>query len=145
MKLNSTLVRFKFTGDNKKNSNNANLKLQTTDLVNKPFTYYVRAGDKLIVIADQYNVSVDDIVTLNNIKDASVIKVGQKLLVPRNSHNINSHENRILVISGYGSGHGVGMSQWGARYIANQGDDAEEILKHFYRGVEIKPFKKYFL
>jgi len=50
-----------------------------------------------------------------------------------------------LIVFGQGSGHGVGMSQWGARYMASKGAKAEEILKHFYRGVKIKPFKKYFL
>ena len=37
------------------------------------------------------------------------------------------------------------MSQWGAKYMANKGEKANDILKHFYKGVEIKPFKKYFL
>ena len=45
-----------------------------------------------------------------------------------------------LSISGIGSGHGVGMSQWGARYMANKGYKANQILKYFYRGVNIKPF-----
>ena len=49
------------------------------------------------------------------------------------------------MVSGYGAGHGVGMSQWGAMYMANKGEKANDILKHFYKGVEIKPFKKYFL
>ena len=52
---------------------------------------------------------------------------------------------KILVVSGYGFGHGVGMSQWGAKYMASKGQKAEEILKHFYRGVKIKPFSKNFL
>ena len=59
--------------------------------------------------------------------------------------NSISNKGNSLVVYGYGSGHGVGMSQWGARYMANQGKDASRILKHFYKGVEIKPFKKYFL
>jgi len=50
-----------------------------------------------------------------------------------------------LIVFGQGSGHGVGMSQWGAKYMANKGEKAKAILKHFYKGVEIKPFKKYFL
>ena len=51
----------------------------------------------------------------------------------------------MLVVSGVGSGHGVGMSQWGARYMASKGIKAERILKHFYRGVKIKPYNKNFL
>ena len=53
--------------------------------------------------------------------------------------------NKRLVVFGQGSGHGVGMSQWGAKYMASKGQKAEKILKHFYRGVQIKPFKKDYL
>lgn len=37
----------------------------------------------------------------------------------------------------YGSGHGVGMSQWGAQGMALEGRSAFEILAYFYRGAEI--------
>ena len=50
-----------------------------------------------------------------------------------------------LIVVGQGSGHGVGMSQWGARYLASRGQNAERILKHFYKGVQIKPFRKDYL
>ena len=36
-----------------------------------------------------------------------------------------------------GYGHGVGMSQTGADAMAKQGSNYEEIIKHFYAGVEI--------
>lgn len=39
-------------------------------------------------------------------------------------------------VTGYG--HGVGMSQYGADFMARQGSNYEEILKHYYKGVEIK-------
>ena len=38
-------------------------------------------------------------------------------------------------ISGRGWGHGVGMSQWGARGLAAQGSDYKAVLKHYYTGV----------
>ncbi len=53
--------------------------------------------------------------------------------------------NKSLVVFGQGSGHGVGMSQWGAKHMASKGQKAEKILKHFYRGVQIKPFRKDYL
>lgn len=37
-----------------------------------------------------------------------------------------------------GYGHGVGMSQTGADAMAKQGSSSEDIIKHFYTGVEIK-------
>ena len=43
--------------------------------------------------------------------------------------------NIIFRVLGYG--HGVGMSQTGADSLAKQGKNYEEIIKHFYTGVEI--------
>ena len=146
LNLNSTLVRFKFIEDMKNITQNENLNLlANTDSQNKSFTHIVRAGESLNLIGGQYNVGVEEIVDLNDIKDSSLINIGQKLLIPRNSLNRISSLEKTLIISGYGSGHGVGMSQWGAKYMASHGKKAEEILKHFYKGVQIKPFKNYFL
>lgn len=46
-------------------------------------------------------------------------------------------EGNRLVMSGNGFGHGVGMCQWGANALAEQGRSAEEIVKHYYRNVDI--------
>ena len=45
-----------------------------------------------------------------------------------------------LVVDGRGFGHGVGMSQWGAYAMALQGRSYEQILRHYYRGVDLKPY-----
>lgn len=45
-------------------------------------------------------------------------------------------ENGEVVISGRGFGHGVGMSQWGAYAMAEEGKTAEEIINHYYTDVE---------
>ena len=37
----------------------------------------------------------------------------------------------------YGYGHGVGMSQYSADYMARQGSDYKEILNHFYKGATL--------
>lgn len=37
-----------------------------------------------------------------------------------------------------GYGHGVGMSQWGARALAEQGQTAAEILAHYFPGTELR-------
>lgn len=44
-------------------------------------------------------------------------------------------DNIKFSVKGYG--HGVGMSQTGADSMAKQGSSAEDIIKHFYTGVEI--------
>ena len=45
-----------------------------------------------------------------------------------------------LLVEGRGFGHGVGMSQWGAYAMAQQGRSYEQILRHYYRGVELLPY-----
>ena len=140
MNLKSTLVRFKLIKEND------NPKTTTTTILeDKPITYLVKEGDNLSNIAYRYNVSIYELATLNSIKDPTLININQILLIPRNKVKNVSSTNKTLVVSGYGSGHGVGMSQWGAKYMASKGAKAEEILKHFYKGVKIKPFKRYFL
>ena len=146
LNLKSTLVRFKLIEDVKTKSDNENPKLlSNTKLVVKPITYIVKAGDNLFDIAYRYNVNPDEIVSLNSIKDPSIININQILLIPRNPLKNFDATEKILLVSGYGSGHGVGMSQWGARYMATKGAKAQEILKHFYKGVNVKTFKKYLL
>lgn len=66
---------------------------------------------------------------------------GSKLrtLFDLRSANINisvNDDNVKFDVTGYG--HGVGMSQYGANYLANQGKSYIEILKTYYQGVEIE-------
>ena len=42
-----------------------------------------------------------------------------------------------LMVKGRGYGHGVGMSQWGARALAEKGEDAEDIVEYFFDDIEI--------
>lgn len=43
----------------------------------------------------------------------------------------------VLVLDGTGYGHGVGLSQWGAEYLARTGRNASEILATFYPGTSL--------
>lgn len=44
----------------------------------------------------------------------------------------------LLKFTVFGYGHGVGMSQYGARAMAENGSTWEEILSHYYPGTDIK-------
>ena len=50
-----------------------------------------------------------------------------------------SDNNYIFTVYGYG--HGVGMSQNGANYMAKQGSNFKEILTHYYTGCKIEKIK----
>ena len=53
-----------------------------------------------------------------------------------------SRDGNNIKFSVKGYGHGVGMSQTGADSMAKNGSGAEEIIKHFYTGVEITEVNK---
>lgn len=85
-------------------------------------------------------------ISLNNI---SVVSSNNKQLANRSSFNRVNISNGFqkstisiipdtYIFEGKGWGHGVGMSQWGAKKMAEQGYSYEEILKHYYSGVKIE-------
>lgn len=51
--------------------------------------------------------------------------------------NGNSASRKQIVFTSSGSGHGVGMSQYGANGMAKEGKSYKEILRHYYSGTEI--------
>lgn len=58
-------------------------------------------------------------------------------------HFMSGRPGESILISGFGWGHGLGLSQWGAKAMAEerpQGDTTyyKEILKHYYQGIVIK-------
>ena len=86
---------------------------------------------------------------------ASLIEDGYRLARLRRSvafdaapADVHLYNNAVLVaeftqptravFSGRGLGHGVGMSQWGAQGMAQQGHTYREILLHYYPGIELR-------
>ncbi|WP_366292913.1 stage II sporulation protein D [Paenibacillus sp. AN1007] len=59
----------------------------------------------------------------------------RKLLGLRSSQFSWKTEGDEVQITTYGYGHGVGMSQWGANGMAQEGHTATQILKHYYTGI----------
>src|SRR3954449_627909 len=43
----------------------------------------------------------------------------------------------VVVLDGKGFGHGVGLAQWGAKYMADGGAHHEDILAKFYPGTQL--------
>jgi len=79
--------------------------------------------------------------------NVACLKIGQNELdgkTVRNLFNLASANFRIhmdetnVVIISTGYGHGVGMSQYGANGMAKKGYNYKQILKHYYKGIEIK-------
>ena len=56
----------------------------------------------------------------------------------RSTHYTLEVTEESLTFETEGYGHGVGLSQWGARQMALDGADCGTILEHYYTGTEIK-------
>ncbi|MDO7906530.1 stage II sporulation protein D [Paenibacillus sp. JX-17] len=61
-------------------------------------------------------------------------EIRQKLGL-RSSNFIWSVQGQEITITTFGYGHGVGMSQWGANGMAQEGYTATQILQHYYTGI----------
>ena len=48
------------------------------------------------------------------------------------------YQNGSFFFTTRGYGHGVGMSQWGARALAEQGQTASQILAHYFPGTQLR-------
>ncbi|PLX17422.1 MAG: hypothetical protein C0601_07630 [Candidatus Muiribacterium halophilum] len=60
-----------------------------------------------------------------------------KKIVIENEEKRNNIEYEGYKIKGHGSGHGVGMCQWGAIGLSKQGFKFKDIIKFYYTGVEV--------
>ena len=87
------------------------------------------------------NINQDD----NDVVDVSVSN-SQDFNVDKNFNDLAPQplplipKDFLLEVKGYGAGHGVGMSQWGAKEMAEKGASFNKILKHYYTGIQIKSY-----
>lgn len=63
--------------------------------------------------------------------------IKKALGLPSRNFTISCKDEKFT-IKIIGNGHMVGMSQYGADYMARQGSDWQEILKHYYTGIKIE-------
>ncbi|MEG0774450.1 stage II sporulation protein D [Clostridium sp.] len=107
---------------------------------------YKDAGVDVNKIKDQVQIkSRTEGGSVKEIKLANVTIPGTKFrtLFGLNSANFQlEFLSKEVVVKCTGNGHGVGMSQWGANVMAKEGEKYNDILTHYYSGVEIKSVKK---
>ena len=77
-----------------------------------------------------------DTIVINN-KSFKGTEVRTKLGLRSTDFEINILSNNIEITT-KGYGHGVGMSQYGANTLADEGKTYEEILKHYYQNINIE-------
>lgn len=115
--------------------------LTQDELINK---LKVKYGDITIDFSNNDDIKILDYTESTRVKtvkfgnhELSGVETRSLLGLKSTNFEITKEEDKIkFSVKGYG--HGVGMSQTGADSMAKQGSTADEIIKHFYAGVEIK-------
>lgn len=79
-----------------------------------------KAGTKVMSASGTQTLNGGNLVILNGASEARVVD-----------------DNNSFVFVGQGNGHGIGMSQWGAKGMADAGKDYKTILQHYYQNVTI--------
>ncbi|RJE85693.1 stage II sporulation protein D [Paenibacillus sp. 1011MAR3C5] len=76
-----------------------------------------------------------------NGKSFSGREVREKLGLASSHFSWKIEDDEIVILT-YGLGHGVGMSQWGANGMAQEGRSASDILMHYYTGTKVEQASK---
>lgn len=89
-----------------------------------------------ITILDETSTGRVKSLTVNN-KSFTGSNFAYSLGIRSNYFSVKIVDNKVVVTT-KGYGHGVGMSQYGANGMANNGYNYEQILMHYYQGTTIK-------
>ena len=113
---------------------------------------YLRTEEKeLSVLLTLLGIDLSDessieIISRNNSGRVSNVKIGNKnysgvelrnLLGLRSADFDLEVQNNKVIITTRGYGHGVGMSQYGAKGMAENGYNYQQILRHYYQGISL--------
>lgn len=110
-----------------------------------PSQMFVLGGQSTVKVADAKGVATTqalDYASIRGIYNTSLIS--SKTIGVRTNSGIvtvslvTEDSNDKITISGRGSGHGVGMAQWGAINMADAGYTYDEIIRYFYTGVKLE-------
>jgi stage II sporulation protein D len=97
------------------------------------------AGGKTAVPLDRLVVeSAGGQVSLGSSEMTMLTASGVSTFKPSGSVATPGSGSSTIVFKGYGFGHGVGMSQWGAKAMADLGMSYEQILTHYYVNTRIQ-------
>ncbi|MNK33228.1 Amidase enhancer precursor [compost metagenome] len=87
---------------------------------NQTGTGTAQAGTKVLSASGTQSISGGDMVVLSGSNEARVVD-----------------DSNAFMFIGRGNGHGIGLSQWGAKGMADAGKDYKTILQHYYQNVTI--------
>lgn len=109
--------------------------IRTKELTNEELTKIFDESIKEIKILSNYENGYVKQVLVNE-KEFSGREIREKCQLSSSSFEVSKTTKGFKFVT-VGSGHGVGMSQYGAQGMALEGYDYKDILKHYYQNIEI--------
>ncbi|MCS7299643.1 MAG: SpoIID/LytB domain-containing protein [Spirochaetia bacterium] len=103
-----------------------NLKME---YINIPYRLPSGSIAEIEVVANDGKSSIIRRINVNRFREIFPMVLSPKFEIDIEGDNI--------VFTGIGWGHGVGMSQWGAKEMAIKGYNYKEIIRHYYNDVEL--------
>lgn len=135
------LVSIESTGEEISPSFKSTTELEITEFIDKVNSKYPDAKLSANTIQDQINIvgrsEAGGVLTIK-LGNSNVKGTELRMLLGLKSTNFNYRfDGSKIIFECTGYGHGVGMSQWGANVMAKSGNKYDEILKHYYTGIDI--------
>ena len=114
---------------------------QFKELIRKryPDTLFLKSKDNIIKIIDKTPSNYVKMVKIGK-TDISGKEIRDILSLRSTNFEIKPLENEIVFVT-KGYGHGVGMSQVGANFMAESGMNFQEILEHYFSGARVLKMK----
>lgn len=114
---------------------------EITDLIQSITKYYSKTKLSKDKFFDEVKVTTRDsagyVLKINlGSQTVSGEEFAKAIGLQSNDFYIEDYEGKVRIICN-GSGHGIGLSQYGANAMAEEGSDYSDILKYYYTGVSI--------
>lgn len=110
---------------------------------------YSRMGKIKSISFKRFDSRVVDVNVVHSSGNINLTGNEFRLLFPgskiRSTFFTSERNGNSLILHGKGWGHGVGMSQWGAKGRGEHGQNYKEILSHYYYKIKFVKFKNNYL
>ncbi|SHH14298.1 SpoIID/LytB domain-containing protein [Tepidibacter thalassicus] len=145
---NGRVLKLKFIGTN---GEKEYIKSSTRSILGLKSTWFdikkegsSNGGNSFFICSIEGNEEINDMTDIKLITSDGIKSINENInLYLRGDNNtkefvFSEQSVEKYVFNGHGWGHGLGMSQWGAKKMAEMGYTYKDILKHYYTGIEIQ-------
>ncbi len=83
----------------------------------------------------------DRLIKGNDVRNALGLKSTRFEVLANGTSQLKQTTPSNFILRGYGYGHGIGMSQYGAKGMAQTGNSYQAILSHYYQGTQLSQIR----